>query len=240
MDAILTTTDVFWLQKVLEQRDKIIVVKGISFPGVDTSGVLRKILQPLDAIFRYQVREVPDSERPQYERDYLAARLQVVSKGNSANPETLDSLLEALDKYIEACSSNKLNTLALYLLQRSDTGAFNQLRNDNPSFVPDFSGADFSELNLQYANLSGAALEGARFIRSNLRQINLDDARLRDASFLGAFMLGASLWQADLRKAYLYGAKLPRADLVGANLEGANLRDANLEGADLRGANLLR
>jgi uncharacterized protein YjbI with pentapeptide repeats len=81
--------------------------------------------------------------------------------------------------------------------------AWNAWRDENPTIVPDLSGAKLSG-----ANLSGAALTGAN-------------------------LSGAALGWTNLSGAALFGANLSEAHLGWTNLSGANLTGANLTGANL-------
>jgi uncharacterized protein YjbI with pentapeptide repeats len=137
--------------------------------------------------------------------------------------------------------------------------AWNTWRGENPSVVPDLSGANLSGANLSGANLNGAYLTqahlyGANLIAANLIAANLTDANLNQANLSRADLSGAHLngtdhFKADLGGANLSGANLSRAFLPRANLSGAQLTGgalggadfyaANLSGANLSGANLI-
>jgi Cdc6-like AAA superfamily ATPase len=97
--------------------------------------------------------------------------------------------------------------------------AWNEWRIQNPSTVPDLTGA-----NLQRAFLQGADLQRAGLQRADLQGADLRRAYLREAN-----LQGANLGEADLRGAYLRGADLRRAYFGEANLQEADLQGANLE-----------
>lgn len=140
--------------------------------------------------------------------------------------------------------------------------AWNIWRKENPSLVPDLSGAqllgaflsgvNLSEADLSYANLSElgaypnvsnlccANLRGANLREANLSGAYLGLANLSNADLSGAYLGGVNLNWASLRDARLVESNLYCADLTRTNLRDANLTNANMNGANLSGADLTR
>jgi uncharacterized protein YjbI with pentapeptide repeats len=129
--------------------------------------------------------------------------------------------------------------------------AWNAWRDENPTVLPDLSGASLNRTNLGGANLrrvdlseaelNRASLSEAKLNGANLFKAKLSGAVLRRADLVEANLNGANLGGADLNGANLLGAFLNGAYLFGVNLSGAaNLSEANLNGAELTEANLHR
>ena len=93
-------------------------------------------------------------------------------------------------------------------LLKNNVTQFNLFRKENPSVVPDLSGADLAGSNIAQADLARANLAGAF---------------LRGASLKGANLSFAVLERADLREADLTDAVMHRAQFQGANLLGARV-----------------
>jgi Pentapeptide repeats (8 copies) len=134
---------------------------------------------------------------------------------------------------------------------RKGVDAWNAWREQNPSVVPNLSGATLTAVNLSGASLVGvdlseADLSGANLFRAHLSGANLFRADLSWANLSGADLSGADLsGQVNLLGADLSGentnlqsAQLDSAVLCGVDLRNADLRRANLFGADLQGADL--
>jgi hypothetical protein len=117
-------------------------------------------------------------------------------------------------------------------LLKSGSAEWNKWRVENPTIVPDLSGAD-----LRNASLSGADLRAANFKNADLRAANLRAANLRTADLRGANLSNAILWSASLTGAELKGADLSGADLRSVNFRAADLKEANLTDTDLGEAN---
>ncbi len=92
---------------------------------------------------------------------------------------------------------------------------WNVWRRDNPTVVPDLSGAHLSMTKLINADLRGA----------DLRRALLDLATLRSSALRGADLRGANLTATDLTEADLRGA-----DLGGAILFATTFANTNLKG----------
>jgi len=120
-----------------------------------------------------------------------------------------------------------MNDQHLRLLEQGVT-AWNEWRLQNPSEVPDLTGADLSTKNLIGVHFRNARLNGMLLRRACLRGANLSAADL----------VGADLMDADLKLAILRGANARDADLTEADFSGADLSAANLQGADFWSANL--
>jgi uncharacterized protein YjbI with pentapeptide repeats len=144
-------------------------------------------------------------------------------------------------------------------LLKQGVEAWNAWRRENPTVVPDLSGANLNGANLNGANLNGTHLSGAHLyganliaanlvaanlIEANLNRSNLSGANLRGARLYGANLLradlrGANLIEADLSRALLPRANLSGADLTGGALGGADFYEADLSGANFSAANLI-
>jgi uncharacterized protein YjbI with pentapeptide repeats len=126
---------------------------------------------------------------------------------------------------------------------RLGTPGWNRWRQENPTIIPDFSGAHLEHVRLSIANLADANFESAYIGDADMSGANLTGANLRQAYLRGARLSGVVLDSATLTETELGGADLCRGRLVGANLTSARLRladlsDASLEGARLCGADL--
>jgi hypothetical protein len=113
---------------------------------------------------------------------------------------------------------------------------WNRWRQDNPTILPNLSGADLRGADLNHIYLSHANLGDAILIHAILRSANLGGANLSHADLSHADLSAADLSGAILRGAILGDANLGGANLGYADLEGANLGYADLEGATLIGA----
>jgi hypothetical protein len=145
-------------------------------------------------------------------------------------------------------------------LLRQGVEVWNAWRVQEPSVLPDFSGADLNGMDLRavwprrtdflggavlsttyFAGadggpiLGGANLQRASLIKANLRRVNLSGADLRWANLYEADLSGMNLSGADLFRADLSGADLSEADLSGADLRGVALVETNLVDAVLTG-----
>ena len=143
--------------------------------------------------------------------------------------------------------------------------AWNAWRKENPSAIPDLSGAslawhedwlngaDLREAHLQNsvlrfaalatadleaADMSGADLMHAQLEQANLRSTNLSNARLDHAHLAGAILSNARLDGARLRFTTLSTADLQAADMSDADLMYARLDQANLSAANFKNARL--
>jgi hypothetical protein len=143
-------------------------------------------------------------------------------------------------------------------LIRKGAATWNAWRGENPTVLPqlsganlrkadlreavfvstNLSGANLSEAKLREANLGGADLSEANVSGANLSEAILERADLRGANLSGALLSQAHLERADLSKAYLCVANLSKADLREVDLRGADLREADFSGADLGNADL--
>lgn len=120
---------------------------------------------------------------------------------------------------------------------------WNQWRKDNPSLIPDLSGAnlrginlqilhereewiDLSQVNLRNADLSGAMLEAADFSEADLQGAKFQASILDYAAFENANLKGVNFFEASL-----YSACFVNTDLTRANLHGTNILCAELTGA---------
>jgi hypothetical protein len=117
---------------------------------------------------------------------------------------------------------------------------WNKWRVENPTVIPDLSGADLRGAALSGADLRAATLKGADLAGANLRAANLRTADLRSANLSGAILWSASLTGADLRGADLTGADLRSVNFRAADLKEANLTDTDLGEANFRTADLSR
>ncbi|MFY9226799.1 MAG: pentapeptide repeat-containing protein [Blastocatellia bacterium] len=149
------------------------------------------------------------------------------------------------------------------LLER-DVYKFNSIREANPHWKVDLSGANLRgidsskwnvkvnllELNLTQANLFEAKLSRSDLtkailikvngVRVNLSNSKLAEACLREARLAEAKLSGADLTEADLREADLTEANLIETNLTKADLTEANLVSAKLVRAELLEAKLVR
>ena len=73
------------------------------------------------------------------------------------------------------------NQQHLDLLKRG-TEAWNTWRWDNPTLLPDLTGADLSRVYLEGANLSEADLSGANLSGANISYANLEGTTMPDGS----------------------------------------------------------
>ena len=126
---------------------------------------------------------------------------------------------------------------------RLGTPGWNRWRQENPSVIPDFTGAHLEHVRLNAANLSDAIFESAYLGNADMSGANLTGANLGQAYLRGARLPGVVLDGATLTEAELSGVDLSRGRLIGANLTSARLRladlsDASLERATLCGADL--
>jgi TIR domain/Pentapeptide repeats (8 copies) len=103
---------------------------------------------------------------------------------------------------------------------KQGAATWNRWRKDNPTVLPDLTGASFTG-----ASLTGASLTDADFTGAVLRRTFLNGAVLRRANLSDAVLSGAVL-----RRAFLDGAVLRGAYIYGANLFGATLEDADFTG----------
>lgn len=110
---------------------------------------------------------------------------------------------------------------------------WNEWRRQNPSVVPDLSGADLRSIQRPGADLTHSQLGQAWLTSANLREANLYSANLSDAKLCQADLTGANLVRATLIKTDLTGAVLNQALLVEARLWSAILREASLRRANL-------
>jgi uncharacterized protein YjbI with pentapeptide repeats len=118
--------------------------------------------------------------------------------------------------------------------------AWNAWRKENPSAIPDLSGAS---LAWHEDWLNGADLREAHLQNSVLRFAALATADLEAADMSGADLMHAQLEQANLRSTNLSNARLDHAHLAGAilsnaRLDGARLRFTTLSTADLQAADM--
>src|SRR5438067_1203647 len=126
---------------------------------------------------------------------------------------------------------------------RQGVDVWNAWRKDNPSNVPDLSGAELEKMELRNADL-----RGADFTESDLSGVDLNSAVLEQANFQKANLFNVIFCFSDLRTTKLKDAfliathfsqvNLSGVDFSGVNLTGADfilcdLSDANLAGADL-------
>jgi hypothetical protein len=95
---------------------------------------------------------------------------------------------------------NKLNALALELLQAEKVKEFNELcREEYPTgWVPSLQNANLEGAFLCGANLRKVNLSGANFTRADLRGADLDEANLAGANFLGADLRGVTFGDSRL------------------------------------------
>ncbi|NTW73541.1 MAG: hypothetical protein HGB29_01620 [Chlorobiaceae bacterium] len=148
---------------------------------------------------------------------------------------------------------------------RRGAEAWNAMRRNDPSVVPDLShanlrasnlrGVDFSGTILDYVDLGRADLRGAILVKASLYgvvatganlsgvsapRVKFSKCMLDEASFSGADLSGASFSACVMRRANFTGAVLKDADLATVDLRESNFDRTDLTGADLRGANLWR
>lgn len=121
--------------------------------------------------------------------------------------------------------------------------SWNEWREQQPTIIPDLSGADLQGIDLGEFNLMDADLSGADLSEANLRDTNFCSATLRHANLSKANLLFAGFDDANLEGANLSCTNLGFASLTDAVLNGVNfsfatLRETNFFKATLRGANL--
>lgn len=117
---------------------------------------------------------------------------------------------------------------------------WNKWRYENPSIIPDLSGANliathlmkgnFIDANLSRTNLSMANLYGAK-----LNNANLNETCFHEASLDSANLSNSNLSYAILVRAYLFKTNFSGANLTGARLAGAHLVETNLTNTILHG-----
>jgi hypothetical protein len=123
------------------------------------------------------------------------------------------------------------------------TPDWNRWRKENPSVVPDLSGAHLRTVRLSGADLAGANLEltylgDADLSGADLSRANLSQAYLRSARLPGVMLEHARVVETELSGADLSGGRLAGANLHAARLRGADLTDTDLQGATLSRADL--
>ncbi len=126
---------------------------------------------------------------------------------------------------------------------RQGVGIWNKWRADNPTIIPDLSGASLAKADLSDVNLGrdlhispNDELSIDPSLRTNLSGSILIEADLSHADLFGVDLRGANLQGADLRKADLFCGLLSNANLNMAKLSNANLNCADLQNASLSGA----
>lgn len=124
-----------------------------------------------------------------------------------------------------------MNQQHLDILKHS-SAEWNKWRVENPTVIPDLSGAD-----LRNAVLSGADLRAVNLRNADLSSANLRAANLRTADLRGANLKSAILWSASLTGSDLRGANLSGADLRSVNFRAADLKETDLTDTDLGEAN---
>ncbi|MEK7171941.1 MAG: pentapeptide repeat-containing protein [Patescibacteria group bacterium] len=117
----------------------------------------------------------------------------------------------------------QLNFQGFTLLKAGEVRKFNMLRDENPTWYPDFSGVNnFFDVgvNLSGINLNGVNLSGANLFRANLSRVDFCTADLSGADFLKAKFFMTSLYVAKLS-----GAK----NLTPEQLSGTFLFNARID-----------
>lgn len=130
-----------------------------------------------------------------------------------------------------------MNQKHLDILKHS-SAEWNKWRVENPTAIPDLSGADLRNAALSGADLRAVNLKNADLTKANLRAANLRTADLRGANLDSAILWSASLTGADLRGANLSGADLRSVNFRAADLKEADLTDTDLGEANFRSADL--
>jgi hypothetical protein len=96
--------------------------------------------------------------------------------------------------------------------------AWNQWRIENPTLIPDLTGADLTGANLCGAYLNGVDLTGAILIDASLSAANFNCANLTKANLTRAGLLETTLIRANLTEANLTEAMFGRTIFGDANL----------------------
>ena len=142
----------------------------------------------------------------------------------------------------------KLNTDGLCLLRDGNVREFNELREQNPRWCPDFASADLSGIKIPGINLSGAVLRGATLSGADLSGAKLYYATLTGAKLIvtnlsgadltGSFLIIANCTDVNLTNALLLNTDCLNARFINARLGGADFDGAHLSGADFTGADI--
>mgnify|MGYP001602768517 CR=1 FL=1 len=110
---------------------------------------------------------------------------------------------DAAEAVNDVNDEKSLDRRGLDLLENEDVGGFNALRQEHPSWRPNFSRERFPEKAPIF-----------------LEELNLAEVNLVDADIGGIYLVRINLTNADLRRANMSDAVVVSVDLTGTDLRG--------------------